>query len=178
MLLPTTMKQFLISLSLVSIYSCSNVPQPDANRSISSDSKIANDSIVVKNIEAYVSDTSYYHWRSRKTDSTSYSSSIIFHKGRAAYAYHGQCIYTYTTRQITNDIDLLWSYEADCILDMDILEKGNSIASFPKKGDRFATYQLVNNSTLQATYYFPDWVNRINELKKDSLFPVFFYLER
>lgn len=132
-----------------------------------------------KTFRDYISDDQFIHWAPNHSDTTGYMCEITLHKITALYWYHGQCGYDYFT-YMTSDttIDVLWSYRADCILDMDFLEKSNGINKHPKHGDNFATLTLINDTTIKVKYDFPKWTKKVNEIVKDSLFPTFYYLQK
>jgi hypothetical protein len=131
-----------------------------------------------KKIRNYISDDKFIHWAPNHSNTTNYMCEITLHEITALYWYHGQCGYDYFT-YITSDttIDVLWSYRTDCILNMDFLEKSNGIKKYPKRGDTFATLTLVNDSTLTVKYNYPDWIKKVNQIAKDSLFPIYYYLK-
>jgi hypothetical protein len=132
-----------------------------------------------KTIRDYISDDQFIRWRPNHSDTTSYMCEITLHKITALYWYHGQCGYDYFT-YLTSDktIDVLWSYRSDCLLNMAFLEKSNGIKRYPKRGDKFATLTLVNDTTLSVKYNFPEWTKKVNEIAKDSLFPTYHYLQK
>ncbi|MDH7462156.1 hypothetical protein QEG73_12735 [Chitinophagaceae bacterium 26-R-25] len=132
-----------------------------------------------KTIQDFVSDDKFIHWAPHHPDTTSYMCDISLQKITVLYWYHGQCGYDYFS-YLTSDttIDVLWSYRADCILNMDFLEKSNGVKKYPKRGDDFATLTLVNDTTLRVTYNFPEGTKKVNEIVKDSLFPTNYYLQQ
>jgi hypothetical protein len=131
-----------------------------------------------KTIHDYISDDKFIHWAPHHSDTTNYMCEISLHEITVLYWYHGQCGYDYFT-YITSDttIDILWSYRTDCILNMDFLEKSNGIKKYPKLGDTFATFTLINDSTLKVKYNYLDWTKKVNRIAKDSLYPIFYYLK-
>jgi hypothetical protein len=138
----------------------------------------SNNSSRKKEIRDFISDTNYYHWAAMHSDTSKYMLEITFHNEYAIYWYHGQCQYFYFAYLCDNKIELLWSYKTDCILNMDFLEKSNGIKWFPKRGDLFASYSLINDTMLKVDYNFPEWVKRINKMQKDSIFPTFLYFKK
>ena len=120
------------------------------------------------------------HWVTKHADYVNYLCEIIFKEEYAVYHYHGQCHYSYFTNKTGNEntLELYWSYKTDCLLNMDFLEKPNGIKKYPKRGDSFAQYTLVNDSTIRVNYYFPEWIKKINMITKDSIFPAYFYLDK
>lgn len=131
-----------------------------------------------KTIHDYISDSQFIHWTPNHSDKTGFMCEITLHKKTALYWYHGQCGYDYFTYSTSDTtIDVLWSYRPDCILSMDFLEKSNGIKKYPKRGDNFATLTLVNDTTLKVKYNFPEWTKKVNEITKDSLFPIYYYLQ-
>lgn len=132
-----------------------------------------------KTIRDYISDDQFIRWAPDHPDTASYLCEITLHEITALYWFHGQCGYDYFT-YVTSDttIDVLWSYRTDCILDMEFLEKSNGIKKYPKRGDDFATFTLINDTTLKVKYNFPGWTKKVNEIAKDSMFPNYYYLQK
>lgn len=58
------------------------------------------------------------------------------------------------------------------------LQKSNGIKNFPKAGDAFCEYSLVNDTVISVKYHFTEWTEKINELENDSIFPKYLYLEK
>jgi hypothetical protein len=175
------MNKLLIMFSLLIFFSCNNQKKKVDNLSSNRDTVKLNNSKIIKrkNIGDFMSDSSYYHWAAKHPDTTQYLCEITFHKEYLIYWYHGQCQYYYLTNRIgPNSIGLIWSYKTDCILDMDFLEKSNGVKSYPKPKDNFATYTLINDSTIHVEYDFPDWAKRVNNMASDSIFPSYFYLQK
>jgi hypothetical protein len=126
----------------------------------------------------YMSDSLYIHCIANHPDTTPYLCEISFCEDYAIYWFHGQCQYLYFTYKTSDTtIDLLWSYKSDCILNMDFLEKSNGVKSYPRRGDLFATYTLLNDTVISVSYRFPEWIKKVNMMEKDSLFPAFLYLQ-
>jgi hypothetical protein len=140
---------------------------------------IKTNSLKKKTIRDYCSNDQFNHWAPNHPDTTNYMCEITLHEITALYWYHGQCGYDYFT-YLTSDstIEVLWSYRTDCILNMDFLEKSNGIKKYPKRGDTFATMTLTNDTILKVKYNFPEWVKKVNEIAKDSLFPTYYYLRQ
>ncbi len=44
--------------------------------------------------------------------------------------------------------------------------------------DKFATYTLINDTTIKVIYNFPEWTIKINEIANDSIFPTYLYLDK
>ena len=64
------------------------------------------------------------------------------------------------------------------MLNLDFLKKSNGVKTYPKFGDVFCEYNLVNDSVIAVKYNFPDWTDKINQMENDSLFPKYFYLQQ
>lgn len=132
-----------------------------------------------KTLRDYCSNDSFLHWAPKHANTTNYMCEITLHETTALYWYHGQCAYDYFTYVISDSsLQVLWSYRKDCVLNMDFLDKSNDIKKYPKHGEVFATMKLINDSTLNVKYNFPDWTKKINLIAKDSLFPAFYYLRK
>ena len=134
-----------------------------------------------KKIGDYISDTTKFYWYTKQNDSSNYWIRLVFQKEFAVYQFHGQCIYWFFANHYyteTDKIDLLWSYKTDCLLNLDFLKKSNGVKTYPKFGDVFCEYNLVNDSVITVKYNFPDWTDKINQMENDSLFPKYFYLQQ
>jgi hypothetical protein len=87
------------------------------------------------------------------------------------FSFHGQCDYDFFTNYTSDStIDLLWSFRSDCVSDMPSITSPTSRIMQPKTGEVFATLTLSDDSTIQATYYFPELVDQVNKAAGDSLF--------
>lgn len=134
-----------------------------------------------KNIGDYMSDTSYFFWAPKQSDTAVYWVRIVFQNDFAVYQFHGQCIYWFFTNHYytnTDKIELLWSYKTDCLLSMDFLRKSNGVNLFPKTGEVFCEYSLLNDTIIEVKYNFPLWAEKINKMEKDSIFPKYLYLQK
>lgn len=120
-------------------------------------------------------------WTAKQNASESFYPKIIFHKEFAQYQFHSQCFYWFFTNYYytgTDKIELFWTYKKDFAYDIESLEKTNGIKNHPRYGDDFCEYRLVNDSVIKVKYNFPEWVKKVNEIEKDSIFPQYFYLEK
>ncbi len=181
-------KSVLILALIITIIGCErNNQKKDASNKINSienqyvSKLLDSNKIETKKIGDYISDTIDYFWYAKQNDSASYWVRIVFQKEFAVYQFHGQCLYWFFTNHYytgTDKIELLWSYKTDCLLEMDFLKKSNGIKRYPKQGDAFCEYKLVNDSVIEVKYKFPEWIKKINEMEKDSIFPQYFYLEK
>jgi hypothetical protein len=138
------------------------------------ESQIKKDSILPKidskKIGDYMSDTTDYVWNTNGADSGNYWVRLVFQKEFIVYQFHGQCLYWFFTHHYhtnTDKVELLWSYKTDCLLDMDFLSKPNGIKKYPKLGDSFCEYKLINDTTIVVNYNFPEWTNKINQLNNN-----------
>jgi len=133
-----------------------------------------------KRIGEYISDEKDFFWTPQQSDSSSYWVRVVFENEFAVYQFHGQFIYWFFTNHYytgTDKIELLWSYKTDCLLDMKFLSNSNGVKKYPKYGDSFCEYSLLNDSVIKVNYKFPEWVKKINETEQDSIFPQFLYLQ-
>ena len=134
-----------------------------------------------KRIGDYMSDDKDYFWVAKQNEEASYWVRLVFQKEFAVYQFHGQCIYSFFTNHYhtkADKIELLWTYKTDCLLDMNFLKNSNGIKKYPKNGDSFCEYSLVNDSIIKVKYNFPEWTKKVNEIAKDSIFPQYLYLEK
>lgn len=117
-------------------------------------------------------------WVNEYPDSSSYSCRIVFEDEYALYWFHGQCIYYFFTYDNKDTINLLWSYKPDCVFNMDFLEKQIDGYNAPKTSSIFANYIQLNDSVMKVDYNYPEWTRKINEIKKDSIFPNYLYKQK
>lgn len=127
-----------------------------------------------------IGDLQKFVWSPDHSDTTGYLCEMHFADEYAMNFFHGQCIwffFTYTTYAPEyQQIQLEWTYKTDCLLNMSFLEKANGVKHYPKHGDIFAIYRLQNDTTLTVEYKFPEWVQKVNQIAKDSLFPQRLYV--
>jgi hypothetical protein len=127
-----------------------------------------------------IEDLRKYVWSPDHPDTTGYLCEMRFADEYAMNFFHGQCIwffFTHTTfAQKYQQVQLNWTYKTDCLLNMSFLEKANGAKRHPKHGDIFAIYRLHNDTTINVEYKFPEWVQKVNQIAKDSLFPQRLYL--
>ena len=134
-----------------------------------------------KRIGDYMSDNKDYAWIAKHADPNSYYPRLVFQKEFLIYQFHGQCYYwLFTNHYYTgaDKIELLWTYKKDCLYEPKSLQNSNGIKKYPKIGDSFCEYSLVNDSVIKVKYNFPEWVNKVNKIEKDSVFPKYLYLEK
>jgi hypothetical protein len=137
--------------------------------------------VEAKRIRDYMSDTSDFIWYANQGDTSKYWTRILFQKEFLVYQFHGQCIYWFFTKHYhskEDKIELLWSYKTDCLLPMEFLRKSNGVKHYPQPGDKFCEYRLLNDTVLIVDYNFPEWINQINKIEQDSIFPKRFYLDK
>nr|WP_315238765.1 hypothetical protein [uncultured Flavobacterium sp.] len=134
-----------------------------------------------KRVGDYMSDIKDYSWIAKHNAPNSYYPRLVFQKEFAIYQFHGQCYYWFFTNHYytgADKIELLWTYKKDCLYQPKSLQNSNGIKKYPKNGDAFCEYSLVNDSVIKVKYNFPEWVNKVNKIEKDSIFPMYLYLEK
>ncbi|MCX6231503.1 MAG: hypothetical protein NTZ33_08160 [Bacteroidetes bacterium] len=184
-----TKKLIILILAIISIIGCDNNKEIDKAASKNAKEKEVQQKINKSTdkktnqirIGDYMSDTSDFFWYAKQSDTASYWIRIVFQKEFAVYQFHGQCIYWFFTNHYytkADKIELLWSYKSDCLLTMDFLRKSNGVKKFPKAGDAFCEYSLLNDTVIVVKYNFPEWTEKINKMEKDSIFPKYLYLKK
>jgi hypothetical protein len=105
--------------------------------------------------------------------------SLCFKRNKVSFFFTPQCIYWYKTKLENNKLIFFWAYNADCVFELAI-NKGYGVKKEPKVNSPFGEFVLVNDTTLQVKYYYPDWVKKVNEMGKevDTLFPSIFIMKR
>ncbi|GEM_PF-2424178 len=187
-----TRKLVILILAIITITGCGNNNQ-NINRTASENakekevqqntSKSKDNKTNPKRIGDYMSDTTNFFWCAKQSDTASYWIQIVFQKEFAVYQFHGQCIYWFFTNHYytkADKIELLWSYKTDCLclLTMDFLRKSNGVKKFPKAGDAFCEYSLLNDTVIVVKYNFPEWTEKINKMEKDSIPKIFIFKEK
>jgi len=172
-------KVLMIFFVIAALYSCKNdAPKKTPLYPVrqSPDKAVTN---APKKIGYYMSGDKVYAWCAKHRDPDVYYPRIIFQEEFAIYQLHGQCYYwffTYYYHTGTDKIELLWSYKNDCRFEPKSWQGSNGIKKYPKSGDAFCDYSLVNDSVIKVKYNFPEWANKVNEMEKDSIFPAYLYL--
>jgi hypothetical protein len=122
-----------------------------------------------------------YVWKPHHSPTANYLCELHFKEDYVAYFFKGRCVYLFNsyagTAGISPLLQLQWNYKKDCSQEMSFLEQGNGLNSYPKEGDVFASYSLVNDSTLGVEYKFPKWAEKVNEIAHDSIFPQRLYIK-
>jgi hypothetical protein len=140
------------------------------------------------NILKYIpDDISYYSWRPKQNQSSTHLIELTLKNGPkyvTTYKY-GSCKHFYSIK-LTNDstVELIWDFQENsenCPADTIAFgflynEKSVGINEYPKQGETFSTYTLINDTTLRVMYSFPEWIKKINVITKDSIFPTYLYL--
>jgi hypothetical protein len=122
-----------------------------------------------------------FFWEAKQTESAESWVRVVFKEDVAHYQINGQCIYSFLTNYYhtgADKVELLWSYKTDCLRDKGFLSKPNGVKHFPKPGDAFCEYSLVNDSVIKVKYNFPEWAAAVNKTAKDSIFPHYLYLAK
>ena len=124
--------------------------------------------IITKNINDVVNDSCYCIWKNGIVE-------ICFDRKRINYWYHGQCMFWYPVKIIDNKIIMYWAFNEDSVFNRG-LKKTFGLKKVPKIGNPFLSLTLINDTTLKANYFYPEWVNKfnINEGKGDTLYPSIF----
>lgn len=135
-----------------------------------------------KKIIEFISDKKDFVWAPKHSEESGFLCEVVFKNEYLDYFYHGQCFYSYFTNYYHSDtdkIELIWSYKSDCIGGIiDYIEKPNGIKKYPKRGDSFCEYSLVNDTIIKVKYNFPEWTKEVNKISKDSIFPTYLYLKK
>ena len=173
------MKKLLIIL-IVTFVSCKKTETIVVTKPKSIEKLIERTKIIKKTIGSYISDGEDIFWNAKQNDSSSYWVRINFQKEFAVYQFHGQCLYwffTYNSSPKSKKITMIWSYKTDCLLDMKFLNDDNGVKKYPRTGDYFCDYSLVNDTIIKVEYRFPEWIKAVNDKAKDSIFPTYLYLQ-
>ncbi|WP_264551857.1 hypothetical protein [Flavobacterium sp. N2038] len=83
-----------------------------------------------------------------------------------AFEYHGQCVYFYPVRKISDtEFEMIWSREMDCKFDNGT-DNTFGLKNVPQIGKPFSKITLKNN-TLHVQYYYKEWVEKYSAQIED-----------
>ena len=135
------------------------------------------DSTEEMTLRDYQTTQAYYYWDADISDTANYMCSIRFRKEYLEYWFHGQCVLTFFTHTHgDNEVEMLWSYKEDCIIDLPFDIPSIHGISSPKPFSAFAKYSLVAPDKINVDYIYDKWVEQVNTITGDSIFPVNFFL--
>ncbi|MFP5439215.1 MAG: hypothetical protein ACLGH8_15655 [Bacteroidia bacterium] len=169
---------FITTLLLIS---CKQKEEPLAVVTKPTEKQSTTEKAPKKVLGDYMSCNENVLWGAKASEDSDFFVRLMFKEDVVHYQIHGQCAYTFLTNyQYTgaDKIELLWSYKTDCIRDPGFLLKPNGVKHYPKTGDVFSEYDLVNDSVIKVKYNFPEWATAVNKIAKDSIFPNYLYLEQ
>lgn len=87
-------------------------------------------------------------------------------KTSLAFEYHGQCVYFYPIRKISDtEFEMIWSNEMDCKFDNGTSETFG-LKDVPQIGKPFSKITLRNN-VLHVKYYYKEWVAKYSAQIED-----------
>lgn len=128
---------------------------------------------VIKQISQLNDDTCSIHW---------YGGGLFllcFEKNKVNFFFTPKCVYSYKMKLEKDKLIFFWDYNSDCDFDRG-LKKSYGVNKKPVVNSPFAEFLLINDTTLQVKYYYPEWVNEINLHEKviDTLFPTIFKIKQ
>lgn len=129
----------------------------------------------------YMNCEDYFSWSPKQSEDADFFVRLLFKEDVTYYQIHGQCIYSFLTNYQHTGVDkieLIWSYKTDCLRNPGFLLKPNNIKHYPKPGDVFCEYSLINDTVIKVKYDFQEWASTVNTIAKDSIFPNYLYLEK
>ncbi|MCD9854895.1 hypothetical protein LUD75_09275 [Epilithonimonas sp. JDS] len=90
------------------------------------------------------------------------------------FEYHGQCMYTYPIKQLSDtDFEMIWAREMDCKFDNGT-DRKFGLKNVPEIGKAFARFSL-KNKVLNVDYYYKDWVDKYSKEVHEGVFTSDFY---
>jgi hypothetical protein len=108
-----------------------------------------------------INDTGYTHWGNYTAP---FTSALHFQdqKNAVVMEYYGYCYYTYPIKTSADTIIVYWGHHSECKGDIGL---GKKLSGFspPGSGKPFMLLTLANDSTLHATYLYPEWVKNYNK---------------
>lgn len=167
--------KFFVFIFFIFILSCKDTSE---NKTKHYSMKMSNTIIEDNHI---IRERHYVYWKPNSTSKTTYYCSINFNGKNAQFWFDRKCPYYFETIKTGyRTFDMYWSLKMKerCKSDLYFLEQSNGINSFPKEGDFFAKYTIVNDSLISVDYKYKDWIQKVNSLAKDSLFPKYLYFHK
>ena len=139
------------------------------NLKLQSDSVVGNKTLLFKQLSEI--DTSYSVWVD-KQDSDIYSLSLHFmYKDTLAISYSNECWLMFPYKIENNKFIVYWDNYIDSKYEFDIVKAFNKIDT-SYIGQNFMTLELINDTTLYATYPIEEIRRKINGCnKKRKFFP-------
>ena len=121
-----------------------------------------------RNISEIISDSSYSSWVELRYN----SASLMLHfqyKDTLAISYSPECWMMFPYKLEENKIIVYWDKNIDTKYNFDIVKAVNKT---PKKfiGKPFMTLELVNDTTLKATYLLKEMIKKINHSSREGTF--------
>ena len=102
---------------------------------------------------------------------------LTFDKGFVHFNSHFSCIYSYKTEVVDDDrLVFFWGFIKDCRVNLGH-KNDFGLSSFPTVGEPFGEFILVSDTLLKVNYFYPEWVEKINNyINDDIIFPTTFRL--
>ena len=121
-----------------------------------------------KSVSDIIADTSYSTWVELKDSSASLAIHFM-EKNILSISYSPECWLMYPYKLDDNKIIVAWDNNIDTKYDFDIVK---TINKTDKKyiGKTFMVLELVNDTTLKATYPIPELIRKINSSSKERTF--------
>jgi hypothetical protein len=126
--------------------------------------------LTFKNVKEVVQDNKSNAWVEHKDSSASLALHFnLSYKDTLSISYSPECWLMYPFKTDNNKIIVYWDNFIDSKYDFDILKAMNKI---DKKhiGKPFMILELVNDTTLKATYSMPELIRKINSSSKERTF--------
>lgn len=166
---------FFVFTFFVSIFSCNNAPSKKADYySMKMSNTIIEDNHIAQ-------EHHYVYWKPKRTKETSCPCSVTFGGKNAQFWFDSSCPYYFETKKTGyRTFNMYWSSQNEeiCKSNLFFLKQSNGINSFPKEGDFFVKYTVINDSVIKADYKFFEWIEKVNSIAKDSLFPKYIYFHK
>lgn len=125
-----------------------------------------------KNIMEVVQDKKSYAWVELKDSSASLALHFDYiYKDTLSVLYSAECWLFYPFKTFSDKIIVYWDNIIDSKYSFDIVKAINKVDK-KYRGKPFMILELVNDTTLKATYPIPDLIRKINSSsKKRTFFP-------
>ena len=157
---------FVNALSILLLIKCDNQKKHQTDNDSSQEIKKHN--TIVRDIHQIEQQPSSIAW----TDSGSFWL-LTFKPEKVIFAFNPSCVYWFPSKVINNEIIFYWEINEDCNFDRGLTKTFLKIKN-PEKGEPFGKIKIVNDSLLNISYYYKDWVRKINIEENatiDTLFP-------
>ena len=165
--------KFYASLLLVMLFVSCSLEQMNKNKK-AKEEEIA--SIAIDNLVSVENEASRIYWSANIPDTANYECRILFKRDIVEYWLHGQCVLIFPIIVEGTNVKVLWDFEEDCLLDLDVIKGRCDHFQEPKSGEVFAELSQYGD-TINVKHQHVNWINCVNNKSNMLMFPKYFIRE-